>query len=499
MPELSQGYRDLVLALAVPALYFLLVLFGRRLKRRHGVRLGWLYHLFALSLALYVPAIALEFPWNFLHHLGAAVVILTATVIIPVVDRYVWELYFQGRHGVLVPKFLTEVMRFVILAIAVFLVLEFAYNQTIRGLLIAPGILAVVLGLAMQDTVGNIVAGLAMQAGKSFGHGDWLVIENRQAEVIEINWRSTRLRTLDDICVEIPNREIARQTLLNLNRPHRPYAMRIPILLDYATPPTRAKNVLLHAAANAQGVLPDPKPKVFLRNFADFGVEYEIKFWMDDYGLFSDITDAIRTNIWYALRRHGMKMPYPVRTIQLERPARDKRQELQSAARLILRQQPLFKCLSDEQLDSLLPRGKVVHFGRNETIIQQGENGDSMFIIVEGEANVSATRNGQTRQITRMRAGDCFGEMSLLTGELRSATVVASTDCELVEIDKAVIAQSLTENPDLLAHLSELLARRQLQTEDAFTAGEATAAAQASRQSRLTANFVNRLRAFFEL
>jgi len=499
MPELSQGYRDLVLALAVPALYFLLVLFGRRLKRRHGVRLGWLYHLFALSLAVYVPAVALEFPWSFLHHLGAAVVILTATVLIPVVDRYVWELYFQGRHGVLVPKFLTEVMRFVILAIAVFLVLEFAYNQTIRGLLIAPGILAVILGLAMQDTVGNIVAGLAMQAGKSFGHGDWLVIENRQAEVIEINWRSTRLRTLDDICVEIPNREIARQTLLNLNRPHRPYAMRIPILLDYATPPTRAKNVLLHAAANAQGVLPDPKPKVFLRNFADFGVEYEIKFWMDDYGRFSDITDAIRTNIWYALRRHGMKMPYPVRTIQLERPARDKRQELQSAARLILRQQPLFKCLSDEQLDALLPRGKVVHFGRNETIIQQGDNGDSMFIIVEGEANVSATRNGQTKQITRMRGGDCFGEMSLLTGELRSATVVASTDCELVEIDKAVIAQSLTENPDLLAHLSELLARRQLQTEDAFTAGEATASAQASRQSRLTANFVNRLRAFFEL
>jgi CRP-like cAMP-binding protein len=220
---------------------------------------------------------------------------------------------------------------------------------------------------------------------------------------------------------------------------------------------------------------------------------------MDDYGRFSDITDAIRTNIWYALRRHGIKMPYPVRTIQLERPARDKRQELQSAARLILRQQPLFKCLSDEQLDTLLPRGKVVHFGRNETIIQQGEKGDSMFIIVAGEASVSATRNGLTKQITRMGAGDCFGEMSLLTGELRSATVVASTDCELVEIDKAVIAHSLTENPDLLAHLSELLARRQLQTEDAFTAGEATASAQASRQSRYTANFVNRLRAFFEL
>jgi small-conductance mechanosensitive channel len=220
-------------------------------------------------------------------------------------------------------------------------------------LLIAPGIAAVIIGLAMQDLVGNIIAGVALQAGKAFGHGDWLQVENRKGEVIELNWRYTRLKTLDDICIEIPNREIARQTLVNLNRPHRPYAMRIPVLLDYGTPPTRAKNVLLHAASNARGVLPQPKPKVYLRNFAESGIEYEIKFWMDDYGQFSDITDAIRTNIWYALRRHGMKMPYPVRTIQLERPARDKRQEPQSAARLILRQQPLFKCLSDEQLDSV--------------------------------------------------------------------------------------------------------------------------------------------------
>jgi CRP-like cAMP-binding protein len=256
---------------------------------------------------------------------------------------------------------------------------------------------------------------------------------------------------------------------------------------------------LLHAVANARGVLPEPKPKVFLRNFAESGVEYEIKFWMDDYGLFSDISDAIRTNIWYGLRRHGIRIPYPIRTIQLERPGRDKQQEVQSTARLILRQQPLFKCLSDEQLDSLLPRGRVVHFGRNETIIQQGDNGDSMFIVVQGDATVTATRDGQTKQIATISAGDCFGEMSLLTGELRSATVVAETDCELVEIDKTVIAQSLKENPDLLAQLSELLARRQLHTEDAFAGRGPATPTQAARQRRYAAIFVDRLRSFFQL
>jgi small-conductance mechanosensitive channel len=499
MPDFLQSNKVLVLAISAPGLYCLLVLFGRRLKRQHGVRLGWFYHLFSLGLAFYAPAAILGFPWAFMHHLGAAVIVLAAIVIIAIVDRYLWEIYFQNRHGVAVPKFLTELVRFMILALAVFLVLEFDYNQTIRGLLIAPGIAAVIIGLAMQDLVGNIIAGVALQVGKSFGHGDWLIVENRQGEVIEINWRSTRLKTLDDVCIEIPNREIARQTLINLNRPHRPYAMRIPVALDYSTPPTRAKNVLLHAAANARGVLPEPKPKVYLKNFADSGIEYEIKFWMDDYHLFSDISDSIRTNIWYGLRRHGIRIPYPTRTVQLERPERDKQQEVQTAARIILRQQPLFRCLSDEQLDALLPRGKVVHFGRGETMIRQGETGDSMFIIAAGEANVLAERNGQSRLVASMKSGDCFGEMSLLTGEPRSATVVASSDCEVVEIDKAVLGQSLKENPGLLAQLSQLLAQRQLQTEDAFANDRRAADDTDTKQIRYATAFVNRLRSFFEL
>jgi small-conductance mechanosensitive channel/CRP-like cAMP-binding protein len=499
MPELAESSKGLALVFAVPAFYSLLILCGRRLKRQYGVKLGWLYHLFALSLAFYLPAALLRLPWTFLHHLGAAALILASTVLIAIVDRCLWEVYFQERQGATVPKFLKELARLIILVLAVFLVLEFGYDQTIKGLLIAPGIAAVVIGLAMQDLMGNIIAGVALQLGKSFGHGDWLLIENRYGEVIEINWRSTRLRTVDDICIEVPNREIARQSLVNLNRPNRPYAVRIPVALDYATPPTRAKNVLLHAAANARGVLPEPKPRVYLRNFGESGIDYEIKIWMDNYDHYSEINDAIRTNIWYSLRRHGIRLPFPIRTVQLERPARDKQQEVQSAARIILRQQPLFKCLGDEQLDALLPRGKVVHFGRGETIIRQGENGDSMFIVVQGEANIVAERNGQRQHLANATAGDCFGEMSLLTGELRSATVIAHSDCEVVEIGKTVLAQSLKENPGLLAKLSELLAQRQLQNEGAFANVPPTVTSPEGRQTRYAASFLNKLRTFFEL
>jgi small-conductance mechanosensitive channel len=443
MPELTQGYKNLILVLAVPGLYCLMVLAGRRLKRHHGVRLGWLYHLFSLCLAVYVPVLLLNFEWGFVKHLGAAVIVLGSFVVIAVVDRYLWELYFQQRLHVQVPKLLTEVVRFIILMVAVFLVLQIGYEQSIKGLLIAPGIAAVLIGLAAQDLVGNILAGVSLQVGKPFQHGDWLQVDGKYAEVIEINWRSTRLRTVDDISIEIPHRTLATQTIVNLNRPQRRHAMRISIGLDYAVPPNRAKNVLLHAVANAKGVCPAPKPQAFLKNFGDSAIEYEVRFWLDEYEQYYQVCDAIRSNMWYGLRRHGIRIPFPIRTVQVERPARDKQLEVQTAARLILRQQPLFRCLSDEQLDALLPRGRVVHFGRDEKLIEQGESGDSMFILVDGEATVLVQRNGLPTPVAFLRTGDCFGEMSLLTGEKRSATVIAQTDCEVVEIGKAVLARGL--------------------------------------------------------
>ncbi|HVM49046.1 MAG TPA: mechanosensitive ion channel family protein [Candidatus Acidoferrum sp.] len=498
MPELTEGYKDLILVLAVPGLYCLAVLAGRRLKRAHGVRLGWIYHVFALALAVYVPAILLNLNWAFLRHLGAAVIVLGSFVLMALVDRYIWDLYFQQRHRVQVPKLLTEVMRFVILIVAVFFVLKVGYDQSIKGLLIAPGIAAVVIGLAAQDVLGNILAGVALQLGKPFQHGDWLQVDGRYAQVTEINWRATRLRTVDDISIEIPHRALSTQTIINLNRPQRRHAMRLSISLDYAAPPNRAKSVLLHAVANAKGVLPVPKPQVFLKNFGDSAIEYEVRFWLEEYETYYEVCDAIRSNMWYSLRRHGIRIPFPIRTVQLERPARDKQLEVQTAARIMLRQQPLFRCLNDDQLDALLPRGQVVHFGRDEKLIQQGDSGESMFILVDGEATVIVERNGAPTPVAFLRAGDCFGEMSLLTGERRSATVIAQTDCEVVEIGKAVLARSLKENPELVAQLSELLARRQLETEGALAAGRKDGGGE-GQQSKYTDSFLDKLRTFFEL
>jgi small-conductance mechanosensitive channel/CRP-like cAMP-binding protein len=490
--------RILLVMVFAPLIYYLMLSLGRRLKHRHGVKLGVLYHAFSLGFGIFLPAVLLGFDDAIIHHIGAFTVIFGGVFVISLVDRYVWELYFKQLQSIDVPKFLPEVVRLVILVFAIFWALHHFYGQTVSGLIIAPGIAAVVIGFAMQDSLGNIISGIALQAGKPFAHGDWLQLDNRYAEVIEVNWRATRLRTSDDVVIEIPHRQMAAQTIVNLNRPTRRHAVRISVGIDYSASPSRVKDVLLHATSNAKGVNSDPKPKVYLKNFGDSSVEYEIKFWIDNQTLYNDICDSVRSNVWYSLQRHGIKIPFPISTVQIERPTRSKQQEAQSTARVMLRQQPLFKSFTDDQLDALLPRGQLTSFGRGEKVIEQGANGDSMFILVKGEANVVLNRNGFDTHIASLRSGDCFGEMSLLTGEKRSASVVANSDCEVVEIGKPILANSLKENPELLTKLSALLAQRQLENEGVLATQDGTSMMRA-KQSEYQNSFVRKLRLFLEL
>ena len=493
-----EWFQILLVVIFAPAIYYLMVLLGRQLKRRQGVQLGVLYHLFCLGFAIFIPAVLLRPDWPMIHHVGAATVIFGGVFVISLVDRYVWDLYFKQLHNIDVPKFLPELVRIGILILAGFIALDYFYGQTVKGLLIAPGIAAVVIGFAMQDSLGNIISGIALQAGKPFSHGDWLVIDGRHAEVIEVNWRATRLRTHDDIVIEIPHRQMASQTIVNLNRPTRRHAMRLSIGIDPAAPPSRVKDVLLHATSNAKGVATEPRPRVYLKQFGDWSNEYEIMFWLDNHLFYNDVCDSIRTNVWYSLQRHGIKIPFPTRTLQIERPERTREQQLQSTARVILRQQPLFKSFSDEQLDALLPRGQITNFGRGEKVIEQGANGDSMFILVKGEANVIVHRNGHDTHVASLHSGDCFGEMSLLTGEKRSASVIASTDCEVVEIGKHILANGLKENPELLTQLSTLLAQRQMENEGILKSQSDTSIIRA-KQSEYQTTFIDKLKVFFEL
>ncbi|HYG22448.1 MAG TPA: mechanosensitive ion channel family protein [Verrucomicrobiae bacterium] len=498
MAELSEVSKNVLLLLSVPGLYCLLVLLGRRLKRVHRVDLGWMYHVFSLALAIWIPAALLDVHWTSRREILAVVVLTVPFFINALVKRYVWEVRFSQRRETRVPKLVSDATALAIFMVAILVVLRVLYDVKIPGLLAGSGIVAIILGLALQDLLGNIIAGFAIHFEQPFKAGDWLQVNEHRAQVMEINWRATRLRTRDAVYLDIPNRELVRQTIVNYHYPDSLHSLRISVPIDYGAPPSRVKEVLHHATANAKGVLPEPRIRTFLKDYREYYAEYEIQFWINDNALYNDVRDAVHTNVWYGLQRHGIKIALPVRTVRIERPSRSRELEMQTAARGILRQQQLFKCLSDEELDALLPRGRIVHFGQGEKLIEQGDEGQSMFILVEGQANVMVERNEFQTQVASLSSGDCFGEMSLLTGERRSATVVATKDCEVVEISKAVVAKSLKSNPELLHKLSELLAQRQMENEGIIAKQTETHVLHATHAA-YRETFVDRLRKFFQM
>ena len=340
-----------VATIAVFIATFLVTLsIGRLLKRRAGVPFGIFFQLFALALGFYAAVWVYGFDLRWRNHAGAALVLLSAAVVIALVDRYLWDLYFEQRRQTVIPKFLREIVALVIFLIALLLVLSFGYHAEtqLRGLLATSGAAAIILAFATQNLLGGVIAGMALQINKPYKVGDWLQVGEHFAEVMEINWRSTRLRTNDAIYLDIPNNEIVRQTIINLHYPQQLHAMRIVVGVDYNVPPNKVKDALLQATLQAQWVEKEPEPKVFLKDFGDFAIYYEIKFYMLNHEDYNNVCDAIRTNIWYEFKRQGITIPFPIRTLEINRKRVIKPHEEHNQTKAILEGEALFD-LSDER------------------------------------------------------------------------------------------------------------------------------------------------------
>jgi len=496
----SEAQRDAITVVVFIGTFFVALGIGRFLKRRAGVQLGLLFRLFCLTLAFYaaIAVYGVHAPWR--HHVGAAAILLSTALAVALVNRYIWDLYFEKKRQTTIPHFLREVVGGLIFLLVLLLVLSYGYHAEaqLKGLLAGSGVVAIVVGFAGQNLFAGIIGGIAIQINRPYKLGDWLKVGDTYAEVREINWRSTRLCTNDDIYLDIPNNEMVGHQIVNLHYPTELHAMRIRVGVEYKNPPNLVKEALARAAQGAKNVVPDPPVRVFLVDFADYAVIYEIKYYMGNHSRINETNDAVRTNVWYELKRRGITIPFPIRTLQVQRKAALPVQEEKAEALSILRAEPLFESLSEEQLNHVVQEARLKLFGRGEPVIEEGAEGDSMFVMLRGAANVFVSKNGSRIRVATLGAGNCFGEMSLLTGEPRSATVRADGDCYVMEIGKPVMAELLRDAPSYLEKLSELLAQRKMETEGILKEAPSTGE-KVLKQRQYTATFLNRLRTFFEL
>jgi small-conductance mechanosensitive channel/CRP-like cAMP-binding protein len=487
-----------------PGLYLVLVSFvfyliglmlGRWLKRRVKVELGLTSHLFIACTSVVVASHLLEVEFPGIAGIGFLAAVTAAFPINALLHRFIWPLYGYPGEKARIPSFLPQVVAIVVFVFASFFGLAAFYHVTISGLLTGSGVIAIIIGLALQDTLGNIFAGFGLQAGKAYRVGDWLIVDGKHVEVVEINWRSTRFRNNDDVSFDIPNSQLAKATIVNLYYPSRRHAGRVRVSVDHRIPPNEVKEALNRAASAAPGVLSEPPVKVYLIDFAESAVQYEIKFWLIDGRVFPDIINGVRTNVWYELNRRDIRLAFSTQQIELVRTARSIPTHEMDLK--LLAGQPLFSSLDPAQLDQLGRGSRRIRFGKGEKIISQGEAGNSMFILVTGKVSVHVEREGRSQPVGHLGAGDCFGEISLLTGDPRSATVLATIDCEVMEIEKESIGILLREHPELAEGLSDTVVARRSATETqlASSAGNGYDPETVAAKEGL----LRRLRQFFQL
>src|SRR5215472_8658445 len=388
---LTEVQRDAITVVVFIVTFFVALCIGRFLKRRAGVQLGLLFRLFCLTLAFYAAIAVYGVHASWRYHIGAAAILLSTALVVALVNRYVWDVYFEKKRQTTIPHFLREVVGGIIFLIVLLLVLSYGYHAEaqLKGLLAGSGVVAIIVGFAGQNFFAGIIGGISIQLNRPYKLGDWLKVGDTYGEVREINWRSTRLCTNDNIYLDIPNNEMVQHTITNLSYPNRTHFMRLQMNAEYGVPPNRVKDALMRATIQVPGVETDPPPRVYVSEYGESAIVYQIKFAMTTHAGYYEVRDAIYTNAWYEFRRQRIRIPYPIRTLKLERRAPRSVPEGHEEARAILRGEPLFQCLSDDQINNLVTQSDLNHFGRGERVIEEGAEGDSMFILLRGDAQVS--------------------------------------------------------------------------------------------------------------
>jgi len=215
----------------------------------------------------------------------------------------------------------------------------------------------------------------------------------------------------------VPNSVIGKETLINLSRPTRVHAESHVLGFSYDAPPNEVKRVLLEVARSTRGVLVEPPPVVRTLTYAAYAIEYQVRFFIDDYVRQMEINDDFMTRVWYAARRNGLVIPFPTQTTyEYRRETPEPEPEERPAD--VLARIPLFVPLEPAELESLSSTCERLEFGRGERIVQQGDPGDALYVVLAGTARVTVrTADGTEREVAGLTRGEFFGEMALLTGE----------------------------------------------------------------------------------
>lgn len=400
----------------------------------------------------------------------------------------------RGRRAL--PRLASDLIRACIFGLAILGILTSVLGPSATGVLATSSVLIAVLGFALRNIIADVFSGIALGIEGPYHLGDWIeAAPGMSGKVVEINWRATTLATNDGRQLVVPNGLLAGERLVNHSRPDPWYRCAVRVSLDAAVPVARAKRLLLSGALLAPRILSHPRPDVLVEAVDERGICYLVRYWVPDHGGEIVCRDAVLASVLDRLARAGVEPAVPKRRLGRIGRRGNGDADIRPARRL-LGEVEIFSAFEPPELDEIAASARERFVPEGQAVVRQGEDGSSLFVVAEGILDVRRVADGVSLVLDRMAQGDVFGEMSLLTGERRSATVEAATDAVVFEIDSRHLDPIMRGRPELAERLCELMARRQGLNRARASAedGRRLEEPAASRQ-----DFLSRLRAFFSL
>jgi small-conductance mechanosensitive channel/CRP-like cAMP-binding protein len=364
------------------------------------------------------------------------------------------------------PAAFKNIITAVVLVIVALVLLKEVLDINVTSFIATTTVLTATIGLAFQSTLANMLAGLTIHLEKPLKQGDWIALGEHEGRVMDISLRSTRIMTIARNEVFIPNSKVLSEAVVNFSLPNTVQIRKLSVGASYAVAPNRVKNAVLEALAAVPRVLKAPAPLVRVTNYGEFAVYYEIRYSINNFSASIEIEAEIMSLIWYAFKRSGIEIPYPVRSLQVRQITQETRREEQERRAQdilgLMEKVEILSPLSPVEREKLVDRLSVKVYAAGEVPVKQGDPGDSFYIIKTGKVEVVVQKtSGESSVVAALGAGEFFGEMSLLTGAARTASIRVKEDAEFIVIDKESFASTLANNPSIIDSLSHILSERQ--------------------------------------
>jgi len=408
------------------------------------------------------------------------------------------------RLRLILPRIVEDVL-VAILSVVTAVTVASRAGVNLSGLIATSAVLTAILGFSLQDVIGNVAGGLALQIDNSIEVGDTIKVGDVAGKVIEIRWRYTAIETGNAETVLVPNTVIVKSQVTVLGRHGEPKPLRrvIHFNVDWRHQPSDVIDVVQSAVRGAKipCVADEPAPNCVLLELGESYGRYALRYWLTDLNRDTPTDSEVRIRIFFALERAGMRLAMPAHAVFVTEEsgrAASKNEKQTRRRKQLLASVALFKALSDDERDELAKNLKYAPFTRGEIICRQGDAADWLYLVEDGRASVRVAEGGHEREVTKLVPPSFFGEMSLLTGEPRAATIVAETDVECFRLDKDAFQRVIERRPELAGELASVLSQRRNQL-TAAREGMGDVEGTRQRQAKVERALFARIRDFFEL